>query len=204
MYSSVWLLVCKHACAYAACVRMRVRAYVCIRVKAMLTDCKSTDEFGNSESRMKVTYDIHRLVRGSYRAFPCDYFTLHIITSTMLEDKKKGTARERVWSKAQFSWRHRRSSMRGPISVFFHLPRKHVCVCACFFFVFFPQRIFSYIFSHPPRRDTTSLRNTRHYRDDAVIVRCEFRVRLFARASNGCRHLSIHSHLLSDVHWRHR
>lgn len=63
---------------------MHAYGYMC--VKAMLTDCKSTNDFCNDKRRVKFTYDFHRLLRGSYRAFPCSYFTFHIITSTV---KKK-------------------------------------------------------------------------------------------------------------------
>lgn len=39
---------------------------------------------------VKFTYDFHRLLRGSYRAFPYSYFTFHIITSTGVKKKRNG------------------------------------------------------------------------------------------------------------------
>lgn len=95
---------CKCACSRLyACVRAYARDRVCaVRVKAMLTDCKSTDDFLNGEIDVKFTYDFHRLVRSSYRAFPSDYFTLHII---QVHDREKKQRRESEFdrSKAQFS-----------------------------------------------------------------------------------------------------
>lgn len=100
-----------------------------------------------------------------FSAAPTELFRTVISLSTLLHPrwKKKGTARKRVWSKAQFSWRHRWPGMRKQISVFFHLPRKHVWRCSFFlrFFCFF----FSLLFF---TAKTTSLRGTRHYRDDTI------------------------------------
>lgn len=56
----------------------------------------------------------------------------------------------------------------------------------CFFSPFFPRAFLFFLLAACVLRceKTTSLRGTRHYRDDAgPIVRCEFRVRLFARTT---------------------
>lgn len=115
-----------------------------------------------------------------FSAAPTELFRTVISLSTLLHPrwKKKGTARKRVWSKAQFSWRHRWPGMRKQISVFFHLPRKHVWRCSFFlrFFCFFFFASFLHRENYIAKRHATL---SRRY----DIACCEFRVRLFARAT---------------------
>lgn len=62
------------------------------------------------------------------------------------------------------------------------------------FSLFFLLRLFS-----PPQK-TTSLRSTQHYRDNAGYRPLRISCAIIRERHHGCRHLSIHSHLLSDVH----
>lgn len=156
---------------------------------------------------VKFTYDFHRLLRGSYRAFPYSYFTFHIITSTGVKKKRNGERVSLIKSTIFVT-----SSVAGHAQTDFGVfpftaeTRVARCVAFAFFlssFFFLLLQRFSLSFLlrlfSPPRK-TTSLRSTQHYRDDAGYRPLRISCAIIRERHHGCRHLSIHSHLLSDVH----